>query len=113
MTLEALREFCAIFEGSWEDYPFGPETPVFKIGNKIFAILGDDSAPSINLKCHPDKAIELREKFPAVKPGYHMNKKHWITVECDGSVPERDLKAWIQDSFELVSEKKRTNKKLK
>lgn len=83
--------------------PFGETTLVFKVADKIFALTSFDDQPlSFNLKCNPEKALELREQFPCVQPGYHMNKKHWNTVVADGSVTDRQLQEWIDHSYDLV-----------
>ena len=90
-------------KGVTESLPFGPETLVFKVMGKAFLLAGMDESPlQFNVKCDPEKAIELREQYPCVKPGYHMNKKHWNTVVVDGSVPNRLLQQWITDSYNLV-----------
>ncbi|WP_017730247.1 MmcQ/YjbR family DNA-binding protein [Nafulsella turpanensis] len=102
MHIEAFREFCLHLPGATEDFPFGEETLVFKVGGKMFALTDMDTFESINLKCEPEKAVELREQYEGVLPGYHMNKKHWNTVLTDGSVPDVLLKEWIRDSYELV-----------
>lgn len=89
-------------KGVTEEMPFGDQTLVFKVLGKMFALTGIDHFTSINLKCRPEKAIELREEFPAVKPGYHMNKKHWNTVMMDGSLPDEMILEWTDESYELV-----------
>src|SRR5687768_12377120 len=86
-----------------EDYPFGPEAAVFKVRNKMFGLLMQQNGKaSINLKCNPDEALALRDIFPAVTPGYHMNKKHWNTVQLDDSVPDGELERMIDNSYALV-----------
>ncbi len=102
MNIEELREYCLSLQGASEDFPFDETTLVFKVGGKIFVLTDLEGQLSVNLKCNPEKAIELREHYPSVKPGYHMNKKHWNTVEVDGSVKDDVLKSWISDSYELV-----------
>lgn len=103
MNIETLREYCLSKPDVEEGFPFGPETLVMKVQGKIFLITGLDSPDlRFNVKCDPDKAIELREEFPCVLPGYHMNKKHWNTIVVDGSVSAKQLKEWIDDSYELV-----------
>jgi len=96
---DAVRARCLALPEAVETYPFGPDAAVFKVGGKMFAILG---ATSVSLKCDPGYAVALREQYPAVTPGYHLNKRHWNTVELDGSVPDAEVVEWIQDSFELV-----------
>jgi predicted DNA-binding protein (MmcQ/YjbR family) len=108
MNIETLREYCLSKPGAEETLPFGPDTLVFKTGDKVFLLVGlDEEQLSFNVKCDPDKAIELREEFPCVLPGYHMNKKHWNTIIVDGSVSSKQLKEWIDWSYELVSAKKK------
>jgi predicted DNA-binding protein (MmcQ/YjbR family) len=102
MNIETLREYCINKPQATEGFPFGEDTLVFKVKGKVFALANLDGDLSINLKCDPDYAIELREKYPSVTPGYHMNKKHWNTVILDGSVPDKEVFAWIDQSYELV-----------
>lgn len=102
MDIESFRELCLGFEGVTEELPFGPETLVFKVHGKVFALTDLDSFEGVNLKCDPEKAVELRERYDAVQPGYHMNKKHWNTVKMDGSIPDKLLKDWIKHSYDLV-----------
>jgi predicted DNA-binding protein (MmcQ/YjbR family) len=107
MNIESLREYCLSKPGAEETLPFGPDTLVFKVNGKIFLLAGMDDEPlSFNVKCDPDKAIELREQFACVLPGYHMNKKHWNTIIVDGSVSSKQIKEWIDDSYALVKGKK-------
>lgn len=108
MDIESLRTYCLTKPDVEETLPFGQDTLVFKVAGKIFLLTGLDSVElSFNVKCDPDKAIELREEFPCVQPGYHMNKKHWNTILVDGSVSSRQLKEWIDDSYNLVAKKKK------
>jgi predicted DNA-binding protein (MmcQ/YjbR family) len=108
MNIESLREYCLSKAGVEETLPFGPDTLVFKVNGKMFLLTGlDEEQLSFNVKCDPAKAIELREEFGCVQPGYHMNKKHWNTIIVDGSVPTKQLKEWIDDSYELVVGKKK------
>src|SRR6476620_1757110 len=108
MNIESLREYCLSKPGAEETLPFGPDTLVFKVSGKIFLLAGMDDEPlSFNVKCDPDKAIELREQFACVLPGYHMNKKHWNTIIVDGSVSSKLLKEWIDHSYDLVKKKKK------
>lgn len=102
MNIEEVREFCLSLKGTTEGFPFDEETLVFKVGGKMFALTNLDGPLSINLKCEPDKAIELRERFASVAPGYHMNKQHWNTVQIDGTIPSSTIKDWIVDSYNLV-----------
>ena len=103
MNIEQLRDYCLSKTGAEETLPFGPDTLVYKVGGKIFLLTGlDNEGLRFNVKCDPDKAIELREEFSCVLPGYHMNKKHWNTIVVDGSASVKQLKGWIDDSYELV-----------
>ena len=102
MNIETIREYCISKKGVTEGFPFGEDTLVFKKGGKIFALANLDGDLSLNLKCDPDYAIELREKYPSVTPGYHMNKKHWNTVNIDGSVPDKEILSWIDHSYNLI-----------
>lgn len=106
MNIESLREYCKSKKGATESFPFGDDTLVFKVGGKIFALVNLDGDLSINLKCDPVLAIELRERFSSVTPGYHMNKKHWNTVLVDGSVPDIEIFSWIDHSYERITGKK-------
>src|SRR6218665_930250 len=102
MNVETIREYCIGKEGAEESFPFGEDTLVFKIGGKIFLLLSlDADPPSFNAKCDPDHALELREQYECIVPGYHMNKKHWNTVVVDGTLPARELKALIDESYDL------------
>ena len=89
--------------GAVEDYPFGDGVAVYKVGGRMFALVSLDGDPgSVNLKCDPDLVLELRARYPAVRPGYHQDKRHWNTVELDGSIPESELREMIEQSYELV-----------
>jgi predicted DNA-binding protein (MmcQ/YjbR family) len=105
MNIETLREYCLSKKGSSESFPFDEVTLVFKVCNKIFALTNLDGELTINLKCDPEKAIELREKYSFVMPGYHMNKTYWNTVNIDASVPENLVFKWIDDSYSEVIKK--------
>jgi predicted DNA-binding protein (MmcQ/YjbR family) len=103
MNIETYRNFCLSFPGTTEDLPFDENTLCFKVMGKIFTICDIDEFESINLKCDPVKAIELREQYPEiVVPGYYMNKKHWNTVSMQHNLPEKLIKEWITDSYNLV-----------
>ena len=107
MNIEELREYCISKEGVEETFPFDQETLVFKVDGKMFLLSGINNHPvQFNVKCDPEKAIELRENYPNVLPGYHMNKKHWNTIVCDGSVPRKLLFQWIDESYSLVAAKR-------
>ena len=106
MNIETLRDYCLAKTDAEETLPFGPDTLVFKVNGKVFLLTGLDSDPlSFNVKCDPDKALELREEYTSVQPGFHMNKKHWNTIIADGSVPDKLLKEWIDDSYDLINKK--------
>lgn len=102
MNIEQLREYCISKKGVTEGFPFDKTTLVFKVMNKMFLLTDVEAPLSMNVKCDPEKAVELREEYDCVKPGYHMNKVHWNTVVIDGSIPDQRLKGWIDDSYLLV-----------
>ena len=104
MDLARLREYCLSKPRATEGLPFGPDVVVFKVGGKMFALAALDEVPAtVNLKCEPDLALDLRDRYEQVTPGYHMNKKHWNTVEIDCGVPEAELRKMIDHSYELVN----------
>lgn len=101
--LSAIHQFLLERVEKEEEFPFGPEAAVYKVGGKMFAILiPEDVPPRLNLKCDPEKAVILREEHDAIKPGYHMNKRHWNTVEFDGTLPDSLVLELIDHSYELV-----------
>jgi predicted DNA-binding protein (MmcQ/YjbR family) len=102
MNAEDIREYCLMMKEVTEGFPFDNETLVFKVNNKMFALMSLDGPLRISLKCDPDKALELRERFTSVIPGYHMNKKLWNTVYIDGAVENDLIREWISDSYRLV-----------
>jgi predicted DNA-binding protein (MmcQ/YjbR family) len=103
MNIEQIREYCLKKKGVTEEFPFDEETLVFKVMGKMFFLASLDSIPlQFNLKCEPEKAIELREEYGAVRPGYHMNKRHWNTIIIDGSIAVNKILEWIDDSYNLV-----------
>jgi predicted DNA-binding protein (MmcQ/YjbR family) len=100
---DTLRRRCLARPGAVEEFPFGPAASVFKVGGKIFAISRLEAEPlQVSLKCEPDLAERLRATYPAIQPGYHLNKRHWNTVTLDGSLPDRMLHDMIEDSYDLV-----------
>lgn len=105
MNVEEFREYCITKKGVTESFPFDETTLVLKVMEKMFALANLDGPFNINLKCDPEKAIEIREKYDSVKPGYHMNKQHWNTIEMDGSIPLKTILEWIDDSYDLVVSK--------
>ena len=107
MNIESVRDYCLSKPNVEEVFPFGPDVLVYKVGGKIFLLCNMYGEPfQFNVKCNPEKAEELRETYPGVKPGYHMNKKHWNTIVPDGSMGWELIKEWIDHSYQLV--KKRT-----
>ena len=103
MDVEQAREYCLATPGVSEDFPFGEDTLCLRVAGKIFALIGLDSERlSVNLKAEPDYALELREQHPEVQPGYHMNKKHWNTVDFEGSLDGRMLRHLLDHSYEQV-----------
>lgn len=104
MNIEDFREFCLSFKGVSEDFPFDDKTLAFKVMDKIFALTDVDDFDGINLKCDPVKAAMLRDLYEEVKPGYHMDKKHWNTVDPKGKLDDELIKEWIKDSYNLVVE---------
>lgn len=108
MNIEELRDYVLSLENVEEGLPFGEGTLVFKTKNKIFLLVSLSSVPlHFNAKCDPEYAMELREKFPAVIPGYHMNKKHWNTIIIDGTLTKTQLKEFIDDSYLLIAKKRK------
>jgi predicted DNA-binding protein (MmcQ/YjbR family) len=106
MDIESLREYYVSKKNVTESFPFGDDTLVFKVDGKIFALANLSGDLSINLKCEPSLALELRERYTSVMPGYHMNKIHWNTVNLDGSIPDKEIFSWIDHSYDRVSKKK-------
>ena len=102
MNIEAFRDYCLAKPGVSEETPFGPDTLVFKVGGKIFALTDIETFASVNLKCDPIRAIQLREDYEAIKPGYHMNKKHWNTVMVNSQVPHPLFIELVDHSYNLV-----------
>ena len=104
MNIEELRDFVLTFQNVEESFPFGEDTLVFKTNNKIFLLVSLSAVPlQFNVKCNPEYAIELREKYPAIRPGYHMNKKHWNTIIIDGTLSNTQLREFITNSYSLIS----------
>ena len=103
MTRDEVLEICATFAGAVEEYPFGDGVAVFKVGGRMFALVALEEEPgSVNLKCEPEVAEELRARYAAVRPGYHQNKRHWNTIDLDGTVPDPEWRDMIDHSYELV-----------
>jgi predicted DNA-binding protein (MmcQ/YjbR family) len=103
MDLAEFREYCLTKPDTSEGTPFGPNVLVFKVGGKMFALAAlDEVPPTVNLKCDPDLALDLRDRYEQIKPGYHMNKRHWNTIEIEGGIPAVELRRMIDHSYELV-----------
>lgn len=106
MDIESIRIFCLAKKATTEGFPFDESTLVFKVAGKMFALLSLDTQPSrINLKCDPEKAIDLRERYTSIRPGYHMNKAHWNTIELDGMLHSELITELINHSYQLVVSK--------
>lgn len=103
VTPDELRGCCLGMNAAYEDFPFNPETSVFKVKGKVFALSALDADPlKVSLKCEPELAANLRAAHPAIVPGYHLNKRHWNTVTLDGSLPDGMIRDMIEDSYALV-----------
>lgn len=113
MDPQIIREYCLSKKGVTEELPFDEETPVYKVMGKMFLLMILDTPCSINIKCDPEKAVELRERYDAVTPGYHMSKIHWNTVMLDGTVPRNLIFEWIDHSYKLVVDKLKKSDKEK
>ncbi len=108
MNIEELRDFALSLKDTTEGFPFGEDTLVFKVSGKVFLLTSLNSSPlSFNIKCDPEEALELRERYVCVLPGYHMNKKHWNTILVDGTLKTKQLQEFIENSYWLVLKKKR------
>jgi predicted DNA-binding protein (MmcQ/YjbR family) len=115
MDASELRMWCLHQPGAIEDFPFGPEYSVFKVAGKMFAVSALDRAPlAVSVKCEPELAVGLRDTHPAIRPGYHLNKRHWNTITLDGSLPDQVVRDLVEDSYDLVVSAlpKRTRKQL-
>ena len=102
MNIEEIRDYCLAKPGVTEDMPFGEDTLVFRVGEKLFLLTGLSQGDRFNVKCDPERAIELREQHTEVQPGYHMNKKHWNTVHTDGNLSRREIFDMIDHSYDLI-----------
>ena len=102
MNIESIRIYCLSKKGTTEGFPFDETTLVFKVMNKMYALANLEGDLTVNLKCDPETAISLREEYPFIVPGYHMNKAHWNTIYIDDSVPDQFVKHWIDHSYELI-----------
>jgi predicted DNA-binding protein (MmcQ/YjbR family) len=103
MDAAELRRMCLAHAAAVEEFPFGPATSVFKVAGKMFALSALDGSPlEVSVKCEPDLAVELRDTYAAIRPGYHLNKRHWNTVTLDGSLPDELVRDLVEDSYDLV-----------
>ncbi|MGH3312943.1 MAG: MmcQ/YjbR family DNA-binding protein [Streptomyces sp.] len=103
MTPDELRTYCLGLNGASEDFPFNPEVSVFKVGGKLFALSALDGHPlEVSVKCEPELAVQLRTAHEAIRPGYHLNKRHWNTLTLDGTLPDDMVREMIEDSWDLV-----------
>jgi predicted DNA-binding protein (MmcQ/YjbR family) len=103
MNAPELRQWCLAHAGAAEDFPFTPEHSVFKVHGKMFALSALEREPlEVSVKCEPELAIELRNSYPAIRPGYHLNKRHWNTITVDGSLPDQLVRDLVEDSYDLV-----------
>ena len=102
MNIEELRNFCLSLKGAEESMPFDDKTLVFSVKGKMFCATDINTYEFVNLKCDPDKAIQLREQYDEVIEGYYMNKKHWNSVKTNGKITDKQFKEWIKDSYDLV-----------
>lgn len=105
MNIEDFRDYCLSFKGVKESTPFDETTLVFTVMDKMFCLTDIDSFDMINVKCDPDEAIMLREQYPEVIPGYHMNKKHWNSILTNGEITDTQYKQWIKNSYDIVVSK--------
>jgi predicted DNA-binding protein (MmcQ/YjbR family) len=112
MNIESLRDYCLLKQGATESFPFGEDTLVFKLENKIFLLCRLTNPDCFNVKCDPEKAITLREEYEEVQPGYHMNKTHWNTVYMNGRLNDKQLKELIDHSYDLIMRSLPANKRL-
>ncbi len=103
MTLEEFHAFCMHLPGAEEDFPFDQKTMVFKVGGKMFALVNIEEFRFVNLKVDPEESLKLQEKYAGtITPGYHMNKKHWISVQMDDSLPDQLIEKLVENSYNIV-----------
>jgi predicted DNA-binding protein (MmcQ/YjbR family) len=114
VTRDQVLDLCASLPGTAEDYPFGDDVAVFKVAGKMFALVSLAGEPgSVNLKCDPEWALELRAMYEAVRPGYHQDKRHWNTIELDGTVDDTELREMIDHSYQLVVSRLPRNQRIR
>jgi predicted DNA-binding protein (MmcQ/YjbR family) len=103
MNAAELRAWCLRHTGASEDFPFGPDNSVFKVSGKMFALSALERTPlQVSIKCEPELAVGLRASYPAIRPGYHLNKRHWNTITLDGTLPDQLVRDLIEDSYDLI-----------
>lgn len=102
MHIDEILSFCLQLKGTTENFPFDQRTLVFKVMGKMYALIDVEAPDSINLKCDPERAVDLRERYASVQPGYHMNKKHWNTILLNGELDDKEIRELIQHSYDLV-----------
>jgi predicted DNA-binding protein (MmcQ/YjbR family) len=102
MNVEAYRDYCLTKPGVTEGFPFSESALVFKVMNKMFALVDIDIFEYTNLKCDPERALELRDQYESVRPGYHMSKKHWNSVYFDSDASDQQIFEWVDHSYDLV-----------
>jgi predicted DNA-binding protein (MmcQ/YjbR family) len=112
VNIEQFRDFCLSLTGAEETFPFGEDTLVFKVMNKMFALTSFSEPDSCNLKCDPEHAIDLRSRYGAVQPGFHMNKKHWNTISYNLDISDTEILTCVKDSYKLVVESLTKKEKL-
>jgi predicted DNA-binding protein (MmcQ/YjbR family) len=102
MNIEEFREFCLSLKGVTEGFPFGGDTLVFKVMDKMFALCSADQFAGFSVKCDPEMAVSLRERYPSVTPGYHLSKKYWNTIAIPGELSRQELQHWVRHSYDQV-----------
>ncbi len=105
MNIQEFREFCLSLPAAEEGLPFDDKILVFSVRSKMFCLTNIDEFDFINVKCDPDRAVLLREQFAGVSPGFHMSKKHWNSIAMDGTIPDKQIREWIKDSYNLIVSK--------
>jgi predicted DNA-binding protein (MmcQ/YjbR family) len=104
VTAAALRRLCLAQPGAVEEFPFGAETSVFKVGGKMFALAAlRRKPPAVSVKCEPELGVQLRGTYAQIEPGYHLNKRHWLTVTCGGDAPDELVRELVGGSYDLVA----------
>ncbi len=112
MNIESFRGYCLSKKGVTEEFPFDNNTLVFKVMGKIFALTDVEAFEAVNVKVDPEKGVELRDRYDFIRPAYHMNKKHWVTITMEGAVPDKFIRTLVDDSYGLVVAKLTKSQKL-